>query len=566
MGTTKKDKLTLEMCINRGPNRLVWITYHGNPRVLLKSSIKSRYSIELRYGDTTIIKMGVTLLNIRWVTALNAFAVTFIPNTYYMFSYAATMLRDFSGKKTVKSVLQCFIPESDGTSTIDLSVDDRFESMAIYDHLSYVGQAVDYIAKMAGELETEFYFHSKQFVFGIVSNLKNAEDPDPEKTIWPFNNTFAAFNYRGKQFFTLVSKSPIPAPGSWVSWKGYESRVIYLRITWNKGAADFNAITVKDSFENNDIVVTEETLVGILPRYDSEILRAKIQYSRNINPPFIYQGTDNDDVDLTKNVKCITNSRDMTKIDINGPYDTTVVKGSPYAGETVGVQYPANGGAYGIAVSQHGDRSAAVEVGQMYGVVMPARDSIDDYRLTLPSGITIYGKNSNKTLIMQSKGITILARDNADSQIVPEHRASRLYITPPDEMGSSPIDDAAFISVSVEGGLDNEGVINQKGYVSMYAGNSIYLVVGGKASDVNSSVIIGHADYTDPSTFFRAALAKNTHYHKLPPHWHMTAQGPTIGPPFSDPTAAAPFFPSHVSEPVFEADNVLYTTKKLQAL
>lgn len=419
-----EDKFIAEFSIYRGPNRLIWYCYSPTPQVNLDSKIDDVYELIIGSGHKGYLSFSIelTLETISWNTDMSCYVIRFLPTSYFIGE-----LQSIYGSlhvNTVKEFLNEILP-----SRMILSVTKDLDG-EIYDHLNWHGTLLDLLAKIAHDFDTEFYLGD------IILNVGHVyvEDTKPFP-IYIHNNTLSEFKMSKDLYITFThSTLPGPLPGGTINFPYNESentikRVIYNKITWSSDKGLECDMFSTDIYSH----ITEEQFAKLLCNEDKEILLRKYRDLKQL-PSFLAKQVDDrpEEDETQKWVKTGDISRKMDQYQgrDNEMFDIRVVKSTPYAGKTVGMQFPntkEDDSVHSINVSHQNNTNTVVEVGQVYqkdsngNVESPKRNSEDDFRLTLPDGGTLYYDHENGTWIMAAKtNIKIGVVEDLDSESIPD--------------------------------------------------------------------------------------------------------------------------------------------------
>ncbi len=505
---TPKDKIIAEFSFFRGPNRIIWYSYSPSPDLLLKS----------RYDDTFIFfivdKNGNRYLNMRcsidyiqWNDEMQCMEIRLVPVMYQWANTEWNIENHLSirGMSTIGDLIPKLFEDKYKNN---IAVSPKYSNMKIYNDVSMKGVPIDYICKLAEDVGAELYISDEHLSFGGVIS-RDKDEINKLTDIDPFCNTIAVIKKGNTDYMMFSTSKAVGYPGRLIRIQGNDSRIIYTRYYYSQDKGMQCTVWAVDI----NTKVTEKMLSLLLKETDKQALSNRMRLSRQYGT-FVYQNTDdvNIETDYEKRVKVRTASRDMNSMNIVGEADSTIVKGAPYAGETVGEQFPNNPSSYGVAVTQEGDRAAAAEVAQLWNNVSPTRTSMDDYRLTLPDGGTLYYSAANKEWILAAKDkVTIGTQANLESTTIPNPPTNYIQI---DEGNDKIIIKTKDLEETYTGTYE---VSATSGMTLSVGANSVEITAGGIVV-TGPSVSLGSSG--------ALPLALGTHQHMFE-HMHAHPMGPT---------------------------------------
>jgi len=388
--TTERDEIDLKLSFFRGPNRLIWYSRNPGRELLLGSSSSTPFYFVIGDGGgTNTIQLEMTLESMLWNFERSCMEIRLVPNAFYYMNLdegigLQTVQRDYSNTDSLSRFVKYLFPIEyrDNVFITDTHI-DRY----IFKSLSVKGTPIDVLAKVADDAMAEFYINDNYATFGIVGGSNVEEEID---NIEPIDNNTCVFVRGGKVYNMITTKGAVYGPGNILFYGGIRKRIIYTHITSTTDNKTLCTVIAVDPTQ----IVSEPELASILDEIDSNNLWGRIRETRN-NSSFLIKSSDthSDEFAMHKYVESYTKDRNLSALNFGDYPSTYVTKTSPYAGATVGVQYPSNIGAYGIALTHEGERHTAMEVAQLWNNgLQPTRESLFDYRLTLPLHTTLMNR------------------------------------------------------------------------------------------------------------------------------------------------------------------------------
>ena len=405
----ENDILDIELSLFRGPNRVVWYHFYPMAEVTLKSSDTDSFRLVMTDGKGGIeFTIYLKLETILWDNEKNCLLIRLIPDMYY--HAQNNMVNMIKNAKNIKDILIAMFPKA-----ASIKVAGDLQDMHLYSGGYCRSTILEFIAKYCEDNNREFYLSDTDVALGIIQ-----DDASPEliSSITMKENTMAEFNRYGVIFSMYTLDKAVQYPSKIIKVDGNVSRIIYTRIY---AKSDYLTSTVLCSEMYKK--VTEYMLATLLNTISRDSLLQDIL--RNNSVRNIVVGKTSTDTEFEKQVKFENYMRDMQNLNVLEGTPFRVVKSSPYAGDSVGLQFPTNASSHIVAVANEGEYSSLMEVAQLFQktdgeMKAPVRSSLNDFRLTLPDGGSFYYDNANESWILAAKAkITLGVQADVSATAVP---------------------------------------------------------------------------------------------------------------------------------------------------
>lgn len=422
----RKDHVIAKFSMFRGPNYIIWRS--RTPHMPFALTVNDVLIYEWTFGPHITVK--TKFVGARWCSNENCMEFRFIPDTFYHLSHEAIITTE--NITTLRQILENLTANN---KSIQLKIEEEpdplkkgFPDQNLFNGLYLHNERpIDYLATICKTHKKEMLVGDK--FIGIADYLQT---DDIGYNIHVFNNSFSHFSMFGKEFISVgSSKEPI-YPSQHFYFHSNSSTVLQLRcihtsIDINGIKKDVHMISnvfdvkevtkiepdpyepgktiEKQVFRWAPIKITEEELIDLLDDEDRQALMDI--YYNNSN---VIVGKTSFDAENDKFVKYNNDKYDLAKTNfIPSSYRYLVTKATPYAGPTVGLQFPINNNSISVDVKHDGKASSAIEVGQIYQKnndnvwQEPRKDSEDDFRFTLPDGTTVYYEHNIATFTICGK-------------------------------------------------------------------------------------------------------------------------------------------------------------------
>jgi hypothetical protein len=315
----------------------------------------------------------------------------------------------FKDVKTLKGMINTIIP-----SGFNFSISSDIENYQLFNTMSMKGKPFDVICDMAANYGFEVYCSGKSIGLGYITS-KEVDPLKLENISW-FNNSIGVYELHGTKFASVTTADPHYIPGGWIKVNGIAKRIIYNRIYIGPtiGAEKYKVSTEQTVVVENTVIVvddkeiiTEEMLFDALPEEDRV-------YARHIKPYYhsSFVGLTKSDDDSRKEIYPNIISDDLSNVAVFKGDTLNVIKSSPYAGDQVGLQFPAQQDSIDLITLHKDNYHAGVTHSQLWSDNIPKKNNPEDFRLTLPDGGTLYYDKAKGKWILAAKSQIIIGIDS----------------------------------------------------------------------------------------------------------------------------------------------------------
>ena len=407
-----------------GPNYIEWLTYNPSEELMTMSGTKDDFTFKYMDGNNhTEFEIQLKLVFSSWDHDKRGMLIRFEPKLLY---YANLYI---ISKNPICKTIEDVMVDLLGRVNAKVIVASDIKNNELYNGYFHKGRIISFLDKFASDNNTEYYINDKFCAVGyIINNFKDLQ-ANSVPTYTTLDNTISQVEVFKKKFtIATITQRVIKTIGDVIILNdGTPQRVIssYFRLDQN---------TIDSSIICNDygVKVDQFTLAHLTKSVykDDNMLQSIDSKYSNIDT-FVSLTTEDTD-EFEKLAAVSTISRDMRHMNItNTDITQRIVKSVPYAGDTVGIQYPVNIGSNNINVSHEGELSSSIEVGQVYQESLsPKRTAPEDFRLTLPDGGTLYYSAAKKEWAMITKtNIMIGVQSSFDNTKVPTDADLQAKIT-----------------------------------------------------------------------------------------------------------------------------------------
>lgn len=390
----EEDEICLELSLFRGPNKLVWYHYRPSEDLLRFSGDNRLFTFLLGTGTGEFaIAMDFSLQSITFDNDKVCQVITLVPFAYNVCLNFADMF--IEGEKNIKGILTKML---DGKIKIKVAADCNEN---LYNGAMIKGSIINFIAKYCFDQDREFYIDDNTIMIGYIQDNRRYDYLRLYENTVSINSKYNS----SVKFISASSPTSCPPPGFVINIMGNDCRIAHIQYKFAKGRGTSFVVCT----ELNQKITENDLLSAIreMPRYP-EISSFFVETKEDKNAYFskCY------DVPINKNPGKLEFLKNLPPVNI--------MKASPYAGDDVGISFPSNETAKRVAVTHEGEASTAVEVGQLWQWKMPKKDAVEDFRLTLPDGGTLYYDHSAGEWILAAKSkIRIGIQSTISSENVP---------------------------------------------------------------------------------------------------------------------------------------------------
>lgn len=534
------DEVIVEFSMFRGPNSITWRSHTPYMKSMLEMG--DRTNIQFRYGNNYEILLSIK--NIAYNGQQNCWDITFVTNLWYHIMQPIE-----ASKNKIKTVGQALNAIKANEKNVKINASEDFLKKELFDGIAIDTSLIDFLAGLANNTGNELYIGDMSINIGYYIG-------DSAKTIFSSEanletNTFYLFEKERRKYLWVTSPKPIsPYPCHNIKYQDNVYRVIYTNTFFKRGIVTTNVLCTMAGSP-----IDEWDLAGVLPPLDSYKLSIRLKANNSI---FVGKTVKEDEYSREVDISNI--SYDLGKVKTKGSKGTVILKkSSPYAGPTVGLQFPNNKDAIPVAAKVKDELSSSVEIAQIFQkktndkIQAPTRNTPDDFRLTLPDGSTIYYDNTTGVLYLTGKdAIGLAVKPNMSSLIAPSKDsnpdvslAATSFITinkgPNNDKNLTLRQGDSQIILKDSGKIEIKG---KKGTVEMDSDGKI-IISGDSDIDINSSGIISVG--TLPGLVSK--LATQEHMHDLNNHFHLVPTFGPSGPPLPVPFTKEPTtLPTHLTE------------------
>jgi len=381
----------------RGLNDIRW--YSRNPHSVMLNNCGSHkiYSVGLKLKDETktLHDIKCILKTPTWNYKVSAMEYVFIPLINYELK---NYIKISIGKECSINDVMAAIVKAIGGFEYDGLIDKTIKYKEFYEE----GIAENIISDICKENNLEWVAFKDGIIVkegiinnGNVPNLYENVNNTIVKMSTIVQNDYIVAGSVGDTMSELCSNVTFGGSGN-----GSVSE--YYRVIWFQ--YHYSRRGVKSSFVCNDTNISEQDYCSYLSDYNSTYLLNKLQSD---NYTFVSKinkiSQDKFGIDHKSIETPIGNDINKLTFETKDAVDVRVAQSMPYAGETVGIQFPENKDAVEICVSPYSQKHMATSVGQLFQGKTPTRKSTDDFRLTLPDGGSIYYDKADGSMILAAK-------------------------------------------------------------------------------------------------------------------------------------------------------------------
>jgi len=425
-GSDANEILTATFSMFNGKNEILLYGFEPNTYLLYKSFPQDSLVLSLLDEDCSSIKAqtGIVMEGFYWDYEIDCIVFRFIPTairrlqTYVMISEA----KSCTLTSIVNKILSKVGLKGHNLKVTPLNPDKKLIFKSFYDS----GLAIDILSRLFRNNLYEWFAYDYDVEYCEETICFDMKPTTCENK----NNTWGRFrlpwmtNNNNAEIYMGSSPNVLPLPGSLLAltapFSTYSpekiARLAWMSYHWSKG-------TSKTSFFTCDAKINEYDYASMLPPELKEYMLNRLRsmntetYLTKVTTPS--SKPDNYEHTTIKTIR----GWDAAEQDIpsQGGVPMRSVRASPYAGKTVGLQFPENKDAIEVATNPDGHKEMSVSVGEIFQKDgQPKRKSPDDFRLTLPDGGTIYYDNAKGNLYISAKTKIVLGTNaNQTSQDIP---------------------------------------------------------------------------------------------------------------------------------------------------
>jgi len=402
----------------------------------------------------------------------------------------------YEKRETLGKIFKSIENLTGGNCTIST---DKVTSLIEYKNYITYSSLIDTIDKISTDNLLEYFYDDGGLRIGkmvtnntagqlVSAGLKYSDSNNYKNTLFKYSFNYKAHNSPIESKVEISSggyADTMPLPGTEINLFNKGKRVVYLNYSWSSKHGHYSSFIGMEK-----VRIPQEFLYELLPEEAKEKMAKEYIYK---HPNIIY-------ADLVKyvdfksgetirrhaNLGVKYTRHDPENIDFEVVTDTPVIfESNPYAGDEVGVQYPKNVGGKVVALAPDAQYGNIISVAQVFqDNKMPLRSDIEDYRVTLPNGGTVYYDTDKKMNINVTKSRNILAVDS-DIAFDKVPGSTELSVTDFDtyiQLGKSNEDGGEYVLIKTA----NNEIKMTDGKVSINGG-SIPVAREGDATVINST-------------------------------------------------------------------------------
>jgi hypothetical protein len=429
------DKILVFSSFFNGPNIIIWLS--KNPYMNFQLTMKDVGAYIFTYGKNYRIEL--CLNNYSWDSYEKCYRAFFITKLRYY------LRQSLSGDSQV--VAQSILTVEDGINAmigeypdIQFYADDKFKNKEICPESGIALNMgfLPFIAGIAEDARKEFLIGEKSIHIATFVGDKTL-GPALASRFHESENRITTKTINGKEFveFVGINQHPVRV-GYCISCQEKVFRVVYTRYEFSLDLVESTIICT------TNFSITEDELFQVIPQ-GLETVEMAANMAVRMNRAEIRMGlVKKDDGNIIEmNINHQTRDPQAIARDTKpAEGNMALIKSSPYAGNTVGLQFPVNIEAVSAT------ENSSITAGQIFQkdsdgkLLSPKMESPNDFRLTLPDGGSLYYSNESGTFYMVGKNsVAIMASPRANYLTFPKD-----YIPPSDshiiinyKMGSSNI-------------------------------------------------------------------------------------------------------------------------------
>ncbi len=496
----KDDIVYVYFSFFQGPNAVIWKS--KNPYMNFQLNKRDTFKYIFTYGNN--FRIDLCLKSYGYDSLEGCYQAIFVPRLLYYLEFdLAENPISTKNVKTVGDILQLMIG---GFPEIQFKADKELKNLKMFpeEGISLHRSFLEFLTNLAFKLKKELLITNNSISIGEYIGDKTLSKPF--SIFYSADNRISNITVNNKQFLEVVGVNVMPIkPPQIFQFQGKNYRAVFTRYIFHQNYIESLVVCT------TDFSIRPKELFQAIPRDTISLL---FEGAININMltakgAKLYRSIWNGKIkkDLPNVTETDMDDKNwgiqQKKLNIRpAEGSVTFIKSSPYAGEFVGLQFPQNIGGVNFGIQSELDSPEMVAIGQVFQkdsngkLLMPYKESSNDFRLTLPDGGTMfYSDFSGTFFLLGKKKVFIITKDKDDlSKQIPNITNSSAYIS-----------------------VENDAEIPKISIITVHSKDIIY---------VEAPVVSLGKDLNSEPTL---PLSVKPHRHVFK-HVHMTVNGPTVDP------------------------------------